>query len=130
MKIITKLFAIAFATAISTSTLFANTTGVKATVNHLVTIEEEVEQSVEDVFFTTEETIRYTRLEVAGVEPDSAEIVELASDDIHFNTEEIELYQKHKFRALLSDLTPVGEEEEPGVNDISFSLDEKKPHAL
>ncbi len=130
MKIITKLFAIAFATAISTSILFANTTGVKATVNHLATIEEEVEQSVEDVFFTTEETIRYTRLEVAGVEPDSTEVVELASDDIHFTQQEIELYQKHKFRALLSDLTPIAEEEESGVNDISVSPDEKKPHAL
>ncbi len=130
MKIITKLSAIAFATAISMSTLFANTTGVKATVNHLTTIEQEVEQSVEDVFFTTEETIRYTRLEVAGVEPDSAEVVELGSDDIHFTQQEIELYQKHKFRALLGDLTPVAEEEESGVNDISFSPDEKKPHAL
>ncbi len=121
MKIITKLFAFVLATAISTSSILANTTEVKAAVNHLTVIETEIEQAVEDVFFTTAESARYTKLNTQGVEPDSAEVKEEPVNDVRFTATDERHYQDQQFELMLKQLTPITEELEQAEDDLYFA---------
>ena len=117
MKNVTKFFAFTIATVLSAGPLFANTTEVKAAVNHLTVIE----QPVEDVFFTTAESARYTKLNTQGVEPDSAEVEEEPVNDVHFSSADEQHYQNQKFELLLNQLTPIMEEQEEALENLSLT---------
>ena len=121
MKNVTKFFAFTIATVLSAGPLFANTTEVKAAVNHLTVIETEIEQPVEDVFFTTAESARYTKLNTQGVEPDSAEVEEEPVNDVHFSSADEQHYQNQKFELLLNQLTPIMEEQEEALENLSLT---------
>lgn len=121
MKNLFRNLAFTIISALYTTALLVNTTEVKAPVNHLIVIETEVEDPVDDVFFTTEDAVRYTKLNTQGVEPDSAEVEEEPVNDVHFTSADEQHYQNQQFELLLNQLTPIMEEQEEALEDLSLT---------
>ncbi len=116
MKTTAKRLVLALAAGLLVATtLSAKTTGLKTAANQLQTIDEEMEQPVNDVVFTTEETVRYTRLNVVDATPATAVAEELPVADISFTAEEVEKYTNNRPILILTDLVPVAEEVESAI---------------
>lgn len=116
MKTIVKIFVGVVSMCLwSTSSLMAKTTGLKTTMSQLIEVEEELEAPVEDVIFTTEETVRYTRLKVIPSTTQGNQTPEQLVDDVHFTDEEINRYRHTGLQLTVTNLWPVGEEVEEAL---------------